>query len=106
MCSNLLVGRIGKRISADEWNDRRSKEANESATSPRPRKMRFRATENSRAISIKINFRGVNGPDPPLSVLCHEIRRIAGGKVPGAEPGGLSAQLRRHPSSRRASLAK
>jgi hypothetical protein len=29
-------------------------------------------------MSIKINFRGVNGPDPPLSVVCHEIRHIAG----------------------------
>ena len=50
--SNLLVGRIGKRISADEWNNRRSKEANESEASLRPCKMRFRATESSDAMSI------------------------------------------------------
>jgi len=28
--------------------------------------MRFRASESSDAMSIKINFREVNGPDPPL----------------------------------------
>jgi hypothetical protein len=71
------MGGIGKSISADEWNDRRSKDANDSATSP-SRKMRFRATESSDPMSIQINFRGVNGPDPPLSVVCHEIRHIAG----------------------------
>jgi hypothetical protein len=40
--------------------------------------MRFRATENSHAMSIKIDLRGVNDSDPPLSVVWHEIRRIAG----------------------------
>ena len=66
LCSGrgVAMGRIGKRISADEWNDRRSKEANESATSLGPLKMRFRATESSDAMSTKINFRGVNDPDP------------------------------------------
>jgi hypothetical protein len=49
---SLFVGRIGKRIGADECNNRRNKEANQGVSSPRTSKMRFRATESSDAASI------------------------------------------------------